>query len=143
MYFWTYGLRNTCLDKCLKSLVLEVPSISNRGNGSKHCLKLNNSTFTIFIDLWEINSGWNSRSEWYPKSYDCLLTHWLPIISILLLTEAIYCNIFRCNYLRNKKSFPNFFLYYLNLYLIFENFQKKGDPHGWCIFELTDSEKRG
>ena len=25
--------------------------------------------------------------------------------SILFLTEKIYCNIFRCNYLRNKKNF--------------------------------------
>ena len=25
----------------------------------------------------------------------------------------------------------------------FEHFQKKDDPHSGCIFELTDSEKRG
>ena len=31
--------------------------------------------------------------------------------SILFLTEAIYCNIFRCNYLRKEK----YFLHFINL----------------------------
>ena len=35
--------------------------------------------------------------------------------SIVLLTEAIYCNILRCNYLRNEKHFPSVFLHFLNL----------------------------
>ena len=35
--------------------------------------------------------------------------------SILFLTEAIYCNISRCNYLKNEKYFLNFFLHFLNL----------------------------
>ena len=50
MYFWAYGLRKTYLDKCLKSLDSEDPSTSNMVNGPKHCWKLNDSTFTIFID---------------------------------------------------------------------------------------------
>ena len=44
--------------------------------------------------------------------------------SILFLTEAIYCNIFRCSYLRNKKLFLNLFLDFLNLDLILNNFKK-------------------
>ena len=38
--------------------------------------------------------------------------------SILFLTEASYCNIFRCNYLKNEKYFLNSFLPFLNLNLI-------------------------
>ena len=53
-----------------------------------------------------------------------LLTHWLPMISIVLLTEVIYCNIFRCNYLRNQKYFLNFFLHFLNLDSILNIFKK-------------------
>ena len=72
-----------------------------------------------------------------------LLTHWLPMISILLLTEVIYCNIFRCNYLRNQKYFLNFFLHFLNLDSILNFFEKKKESQSWCVCEITDSEKRG
>ena len=50
MYFWTYGLRKTWLDKCLKSPVSEDPSTSNMVNGQKHCWNVEDSTFAIFID---------------------------------------------------------------------------------------------
>ena len=46
--------------------------------------------------------------------------------SILFLTEAIYCNMFICNYLRNEKLFVNFFfLKFLNLDSIWNIFKKK------------------
>ena len=45
--------------------------------------------------------------------------------SILFLIETIYCNIFRCNYVRNKKLSPNFFLNFPNLYSILNIFKKK------------------
>ena len=56
MYFWSYGLQKTWLDKCLKSPVSEDPSTSDMVNGRKHCLKHNNNIFTIFIDPCEPNS---------------------------------------------------------------------------------------
>ena len=43
--------------------------------------------------------------------------------SILFLTEAIYCNIFRWTYLRNEKYFLNIFLHFLNLESILKNFK--------------------
>ena len=46
----------------------------------------------------------------------------------LLNREAIYCNIFRCNYLTNEKLFLNFFFFSLdfrNLDLILNIFKKK------------------
>ena len=45
--------------------------------------------------------------------------------SIVFLTEAIYCNIFRWNYFRNKKYFLNFFLNFLNLDSILNIFKKE------------------
>ena len=39
--------------------------------------------------------------------------------------ETIYRNIFRCNYLRWKKLFPNFFLHFQNLDSILNIFTKK------------------
>ena len=124
MYFWTYGLRNTWLDKCLKSPFSEDPSTSNMVNGPKNSWNLNHSTFTIFIDYCEGNSGRKNLSEPYAKSWNCLLTHWLLLTSNIFLTEAIYCNMFICNYLRNEKLFQNFFLHFLNLYSILKIFKK-------------------
>ena len=45
--------------------------------------------------------------------------------SILFLTEAIYCNIFRCNYLRNEKYLPNHFFQFRNLDSILKILKKK------------------
>ena len=142
MYFWTYRLRKTWLDKYLKSRFSEDPSTSNMVNGRRHRSKLSDSTYNIFTDLREDNSGWRSLSEWYAKSYDCLLTHLLPMISIPFLKKAILCNIFRCIYLKKEKYFPIFFAF-SKFRLNFEHFQKKDDRNSWCISELTDSEKRG
>ena len=46
----TYGLPNAWLDNCLKGPVSDDPATSRIVNGPKHCSKLNDSTFTIFIN---------------------------------------------------------------------------------------------
>ena len=43
------------LDNCLKRPVSESPSTSKMLNCPKHCWNLNDSVFTIFIDLCEVN----------------------------------------------------------------------------------------
>ena len=55
MYFRNYRLRIKWLDKCLRSSVSEDPSTGDLVNRPKHCLNLNASTFTIFIDHSEGN----------------------------------------------------------------------------------------
>ena len=45
--------------------------------------------------------------------------------SIFFLIEAIYCNIVRCNYLRNKNRFLNFFSHFQNFDSILNIFIKK------------------
>ena len=62
-YFITYGLPKTSLDKCLKSPVSEDTSASNMVNEPRHCSKLNESTFTIFIDPCQEILGWKDLSE--------------------------------------------------------------------------------
>ena len=42
-----------------------------------------------------------------------------------------------------QKAFSQFFSSFLKSSLNFEHFQKKDDPPGWCISEITDSEKCG
>ena len=42
-----------------------------------------------------------------------------------------------------KKIFRNFLLHFRSLDSPLNFFKKKDDPHSRCIFQLTDSEKRG
>ena len=42
----------------------------------------------------------------------------------------------------SEKTFPEFFLRILKSSLNFEDFQKKDDPHSWCLFQSTDSVKQ-
>ena len=77
------------LDKCLKSLVSEVPSTSNMADVPKHYWNLHYSIFMWFIDPCQVNRVRKSLSYWHAKSWDCLLTHWLPNTSILFLLETI------------------------------------------------------
>ena len=60
-YLWIYRLRKTWLDKRLKSLVLEETSTSDMVNKPKHCVNLNNSTFTIIY--------WPQRRQLRWKKY--------------------------------------------------------------------------
>ena len=102
-------------DKCLKSSVSEDPSTSNMVNVPKHCWNLHHSTFIIFIGHWQRNCVRESLPYWHAKSWDCLLTHWLPMKRILFLIETTWAYQFRSNYLKNKKPFLNFLLHFWNL----------------------------
>ena len=54
MYFQNYGLPKTWLDQCLKSPFSEDPTKSNMVNVPKHCSNLRHTSFTIFINHWEV-----------------------------------------------------------------------------------------
>ena len=62
MYFPNYGLQKRWLDNCLKKSILENPLRSNMVNGRKHCWKLNDSAFAIFLNNCESNSVRKSLS---------------------------------------------------------------------------------
>ena len=55
MYFQNYGLPKTLSDQCLKSPVSEDPTKSNMVNAPKHCSNSRDTSFTIFINHWEVN----------------------------------------------------------------------------------------
>ena len=44
---------------------------------------------------------------------------------------------------QKQKKFSEFFVAIWGSRFDFEHFPKKDDPHSYCIFELTDSEKIG
>ena len=55
MYFRNYRLPKTSLDLCLESPVSEDPTKSNMVNAPKHCSSFRDSSFTKFINHWEVN----------------------------------------------------------------------------------------
>ena len=107
--------KKTWLDKCLTSLVSEDRLTNNMVNVPKRCGNRHHSTFIIFIDHCQENLVGKSLSYWHAKSSDSLLTYWLPMKSIFFFIGTIQRYQFRCNYLRNKKSFLNFLLRFWNL----------------------------
>ena len=115
----------TWLDKCLKGLILEDPSRSNMVNTPKHSWNPDHNTFIIFIDQCQGNWVGKSLSYWHEKSWDCMLTHWLPKKSILFFIETIERYQFRCNYLRNKKFFRDFLLHFWNVDWFLNIFNKR------------------
>ena len=88
LWFRNYGLK-TWFDKCLKSLVSEDPFKSKMGKVPKHCSNLHQSTLITFIDDSKGNWFGKSLSYWHAKSWVCLLTHWLPMKSILFCIGTI------------------------------------------------------
>ena len=58
----------------------------------------------------------------------------------MLLVDTILRYEYRCNYLKKEKTLCQFFAAFLKFSLNFKYFQKKDDPHRFCIFENTDPE---
>ena len=109
-------------------------------NVPKPCRNLLHSTFSMFIDHYEGNRVWKRISYWHAESWDCLLIHWLPMNSLLFLIETIW----RSNsdtIISEKETFPQFFHGFLISILNFKYFERKYDPHRFCISDITASEK--
>ena len=66
-------------DRCTRSMVTRP----------KHCWNMHQSNFIIFFYLCQGNLVVKSRSYWHVKSWDCFLTHWLLMTSILFFIGTI------------------------------------------------------
>ena len=75
--------------KTSKSPVWGDPSTSSMVNLPNHFWNLHDIIFIIFIDHCQVNWVRKSICFWHAKSCDCLLTHWLPMKSVLFLIETI------------------------------------------------------
>ena len=94
-------------------------------NVPKHGSNLHHVTFIIFINHCQVSSVGKRLSYWHAKSWDCLLTHWLPMKSILFLIETIQRYQLRCNCLRNKKLFRSVLLHFWNVDYILNSLKQK------------------
>ena len=123
MYFSTYGVRKTCLDKCLKNPLSEVPSTSNMVNEPKHSWNLKDSTFTMFIYVFEGNWGW--KSLWVICKILGLFVN--PLTSndkYSLLNTGNLLQQFQMQLFQKQKQHPNLFLHFLNFVSIFNILKK-------------------
>ena len=92
--------------------VSEYPSAGNELTGPKHCRSLQESTFILRFIHSDIDRAWKRCHESDLKSQDCLLTHWLPMPSILAILGGNYANQLKCNYLINEKLFVNILMHF-------------------------------
>ena len=132
----------TWLDKGLKSPVSEDASRSNMRHMPRHCWHLHHRILVIFMGHLQGNWVAKSLSYWLAKSWDCLLSHWLPMKSILFFIEKIERYQFRSNYFRTKKTFSQFFAACSKSRLNFKHFQKKRWPSKILYFRSYGVRKR-
>ena len=104
----------TYSDKCLKRPVSENPSKSNMVNVPKHCSNLHHITLTILIDTAKSIQCEKVSIIDTPNLGSALLTHWLPMKSILFLIGTILRCQFRHNYLENEKLILNYWPHFWN-----------------------------
>ena len=61
-----------------------------------------------------------------------------------LLNRGNLLQHFQVQLSQKRKTFCEYFFWvFLKFTFNFQHFQRKDDPHSWCIFELTNSQKRG
>ena len=60
-----------------------------------------------------------------------------------LLTRENFTQTIQINLYQKRKNFCGFFFRFLKSVLNLKHFPKKLDPHSWCIFGNTGSEKYG
>ena len=98
--------------------------------------------YHIFSSLWgEII--WKISAWLMFEIIGFLLTHGLPIISILFWIVRNCRSLFKSRHLKNKKTFSRFFTPFMEFPSNFEHFQKKDDRHRYCISEISDRPRFG
>ena len=130
----------TRLDKCLKSSVSGDPLTSNMTNVPNHCWSLHNSSFIILSGHKQGDWVGKYLSYWHAKSWDCFLTHWLPIKKDLFLNMDNLTLPIQTHLSQNRKAFSKFFAPIFKSSLNFKRLEKTDDPHSVCISKITDSE---
>ena len=125
-YYWLWKTR---LLQCLRGPVWEHPSVINVLTGPKHCWNLHESTFFPFYgSIWNKLSCKMSlllRSEILGLFVITLLTHWLPVTSVLIIRGRTLWKQFKCIYLKRRFFFIIFLLSFQNLHEFWNTFKKR------------------
>ena len=142
MYFRNYGLRKTLWNECLKSRAPEDPSTSHIVKATKHCWNLNDINFSRLLTTFkaiELEKSLLIICKVFKLFVNTLIAH----DKYSLLNRDNLKQPIPIKLSQKQKTCSQFFSPFFKSTLNFEYFQEKGDPHSWCIFEITDSKKRG
>ena len=125
--FGKLSSREKWLDKCIKRPVSEDPSTSDMVKVPKHCWNLHHITLIRLIGQCPVNWVGKSFSYWHVKSWDCLLTHWLPMKSPVLNRDKLTIPI-QMRLSQKQNTFSQFLAAFLKSKLNFKYFLKKRWP---------------
>ena len=84
---------------------------------------------------------WKTSFLVRPEILECLLRHWLPMTSILVIKENRSRKLFKSTYLKNQKCFISFLLHLLNLHEIFIILKNRMRHRAQLITKIIDSGK--
>ena len=135
-YFWNYLLWSMCWFKSITGLFSENPLAVNLLTSPKNSWNLEKSTFIPPFLHSQLN--WVTKN-YFPsdlKFYDCLITRWMEIASILLVIERIYRYQFKSNYLKNERVFAWIFSAFLVTTWNFECSEKDRSLIGQVFLKL-------
>ena len=93
--------------------------------GAKLLEKKHESTFLIFFHHSERTWFAKYLNQLYVKSWECFVTQWLPMTTILFRIVIIYCPWFKCKYLKNEKLFIVFSFHFSNLHQVLNILREK------------------
>ena len=128
MYFQNHRLSKTWSRHCLKSVVSEYPSKVNMLKGPKHLWNLHEIYFIIFFHHSEEKLFLKYLPYWSLKSQGFLLTHWLPITSILFRILRICPSHSNADILK-KETFSDYFVPLMESTSYFKDLQQRKDRH--------------
>ena len=94
-------------------------------NCTGYLQSLYENAFIMIFHQFDASWFWKYLPLCYLKFKGCLLTHWVLMASILFNIWGICNSQFKCNYLKNEKSFLNFLFHFWNLHQILNLFKKK------------------
>ena len=93
---------NNVVRKMSKKPSFRTPFGNKHAKGSWRLLKYAQKHFYLIFSWLLGNRVRKCLSQFYLKSHDCLLTHWLQMTSILFVIVRIHGNQFKSSYLRKK-----------------------------------------
>ena len=128
-----------CLFKCMMGFLYENPLVKVL-TILKNSWMLQKSSFILVFSHSEPNLVRTSYFESDLRFWDCLLTRWLPTMSILVVIERIYRYQSRANYLKDHRLSTAFFFHFWFLQQISNVLGKNMSFIGQVFLKLLSSK---
>ena len=129
--------------ECRKASISEHPSWAIVFTGIKYCWHDHGSTFIKTLYWSNTHSVGKSLCWWDLKSYDCLVTCWLPILCILVVRWKKSAQPAPLSLTQKPETFCIIFMAFSESEQNSVYFEKKNQLNRSYISEVSDSEKCG